>query len=58
MFNVVYSVLYMFTLINFKERTSNTATVSYNLDSCPIGNSATGNQAFTVGSYIILVLIK
>ena len=44
----------MFTLINIKERTSNTATVSYNVDSCPIGNSATGNQAFTVVTYNIL----
>ena len=36
-FEVVYLVLYMFSLLNIKEKTSNTTTVSYNMDSCPFG---------------------
>ena len=38
-FNGVYSVLYMFTLVNIKEKTRNAVTVSFNTDSCPLGYS-------------------
>ena len=51
-FNGVYLVLFTFTIINFKERTSNTATVSYNMDSSPFGNSAIGIRTFYKGEMV------
>ena len=38
---VFYLVLYRFKLINSKEKTSNTVTVSFKIDSCPFGYNAT-----------------